>query len=505
MLETLWDVFRRSLMTNGPRPALSVGDITWTYDDLATAVAVAAGHLRDAGVVSGDRVILLCDNSASFPVYDLAIMATGAVKVPLNAMLTASEIGDIARRVRPRVAVVSPVLDHLATDLPDECARLDGAVTQPGHPPAEPPAVGACGPDDLAFVGFTGGTTGKPKGIVHRQHPFVLNLFAHIVEGTIGPDEKLLLTTPLPHAAGLFALAGLLRGAHVRVEAAFDAEGTLRVMEREGITWTFAVPTMIYRMLDAAEATGIRPTALRTIQYGAAPISPDRLRQAIGLFGPVLQQLYAQTECPNFATSLTKADHVRALDEPELLSSCGRATLMCEVAVIDEDGNEVEPGVVGEVALHAPYVMAGYWEDPDGYASRFAGKWMRTGDVGRLDAEGYLTLVDRRNDMIISGGMNVYSVEVENVIAAHPSVGQVAVVAVPHPDWGEAVHAVIVPALGATPDPDELAAYCRDELAAYKRPKSFEVLAELPLTVYGKVDKKALRAPHWRDVGRNVG
>jgi fatty-acyl-CoA synthase/long-chain acyl-CoA synthetase len=244
---------------------------------------------------------------------------------------------------------------------------------------------------------------------------------------------------------------------------------------------------------------------LRTIQYGAAPISPERLRQAIGLFGPVLQQLYAQTECPNFATSLTKADHVRALDEPALLSSCGRSTLMCEVAVIDEDGNEVATGEVGEVALRSPYTMAGYWEDPDGYASRFARGWMRTGDVGRLDAEGFLTLVDRRNDMIISGGMNVYSVEVENVIAAHPSVGQVAVVAVPHPDWGEAVHAVIVPALGATPDTDDLAAYCREHLAAYKRPKAFEVVAELPLTVYGKVDKKALRAPHWVDVGRNVG
>ncbi|MGA1344853.1 MAG: class I adenylate-forming enzyme family protein [Ilumatobacteraceae bacterium] len=505
MLETLWDVFRRSLVTNGPRPALSVGDTTWTYDDLSTAVAVAAGKLADAGVVPGDRVILLCDNSAAFPIHDLAIMALGAVKVPLNSMLTAAEIGDIARRVRPRAAVVTASLDHLATDLPAECALIAGVTVDPGHPAIEPPPLGACGPDDLAFVGFTGGTTGKPKGIVHRQHPFVLNMFAHIVEGSIGPDERLLLTTPLPHAAGLFALAGLMRGAHVRVEPTFDAEGVLRTMEAEGITWTFAVPTMIYRMLDAAEATGIRPASLRTIQYGAAPISPERLRQAIGLFGPVLQQLYAQTECPNFATSLTKADHVRALDEPALLSSCGRSTLMCEVAVIDENGNEVATGEVGEVALRSPYTMAGYWEDPDGYASRFARGWMRTGDVGRLDAEGFLTLVDRRNDMIISGGMNVYSVEVENVIAAHPSVGQVAVVAVPHPDWGEAVHAVIVPALGATPDTDDLAAYCREHLAAYKRPKAFEVVAELPLTVYGKVDKKALRAPHWVDVGRNVG
>jgi acyl-CoA synthetase (AMP-forming)/AMP-acid ligase II len=178
---------------------------------------------------------------------------------------------------------------------------------------------------------------------------------------------------------------------------------------------------------------------------------------------------------------------------------------MCEVAIIDDEGRELGPDEVGEVALDSPYVMAGYWEDPDGYAKRFAGRWMRTGDVGRMDAEGYVTLVDRANDMIISGGMNVYSVEVENVIATHPAVGQVAVVGVPHADWGEAVHAVIVPALGTTPTAADLEPFSREHLAAYKRPKSFEFVTELPLTVYGKVDKKALRAPHWEGVGRNVG
>jgi fatty-acyl-CoA synthase len=502
MLETLWEAFRRSLLLNSHRPALSVGDTTWTYQDLATAVAVAANNLTTAGVTPQDRVVLLCENNASFPVYDLAIMACGAVKIPLNSMLTAADIGDICRRTRPRVAVVNPGLAHLATDIPADCVQLPGEVTEPGHAPITPPPVGAAGPDDLAFVGFTGGTTGKPKGIVHRQHPFVLNMLAHVAEGTIAPDEYLLLTTPLPHAAGLFALAGLFRGAHVRVEPGFDAEGTLRLMEAERITWTFAVPTMIYRLLDAAEATGIRPAALRTIQYGAAPISPERLRQAIEMFGPVLQQLYAQTECPNFATSLTKADHVRALHDPALLSSCGRATLMCEVAILNDEGEPLGPGEVGEVALDSPYVMAGYWEDPDGYAKRFAGRWMRTGDVGRIDDEGYVTLVDRSNDMIISGGMNVYSVEVENVIATHPFVGQVAVVGVPHDDWGEAVHAVIV-ARGEI-DSDEFTAFCRENLAAYKRPKSFSVVAELPVTVYGKVDKKALRAPFWEGIGRNV-
>jgi fatty-acyl-CoA synthase/long-chain acyl-CoA synthetase len=503
MMSTLWEAFRRSLMLNTTRPALTVDDTTWTYRDLAVAVADAAQRLRDAGARPRDRVVLLLENTASYPVYDLAIMAVGAVKIPLNSMLTAADIGDIVRRTEPTVAVVSPALNHLATQIDPACRQIDGLVLPPGSAWIEPPAIGAVGPDDLAFVGFTGGTTGKPKGIVHHQSPMVLNMFAHIMEAGIGRDEHMLLTTPLPHAAGFLGAAGLLRGAHIQIAASFDAATVLDTMDRDGITWTFAVPTMIYRMLDVAVATGTRPSALRTIQYGAAPISPERLRQAMEVFGPVLQQLYAQTECPNFATVLSKQDHVRALDEPALLSSCGKATLMCDVAIIDDDGHELGPGEVGEVALDSPYVMTAYWQDPERYAERFAGRWMRTGDVGRMDAEGFVTLVDRANDMIVSGGMNVYSVEVENVISAHPDVAQVAVVGVPHDDWGEAVHAVVVARDGL--DREAFGAYCRDNLAAYKRPKSVEYVDDLPVTVYGKVDKKALRAPFWADTERNVG
>ena len=507
MLDTLWEAYRRSLIFNASRPAVSVGDTTWTYRDLGVAVAAATNELRSVGVKSGDRVLLLCENSASYPVHDLAIMALGAVKVPLNSMLTAADIGDIAIRTTPTAAVVNPGLAHLATQLPSSCAQIPGDVLPPGSPEIALPEVGACGPDDLAFVGFTGGTTGKPKGIVHRQAAIVLNMYSHIMEAGIGRDERLLLTTPLPHAAGFLGAAALLRGAHVRIEPSFDADRVLELMDLHQITWTFAVPTMIYRLLDVAVATGRTPQHLRTIQYGAAPISPERLRQALEVFGPVLQQLYAQTECPNFATVLSKEDHVRALSEPHLLSSCGQATLMCEVAILDEEGNELSIGELGEVALRSPYVMSDYWQDPEAYAKRFVGEWMRTGDVGSLDDEGFLTLVDRRNDMIISGGMNVYSVEVENVIATHPQVSQVAVVGVPHEDWGEAVHAVIVARNEINNghiDPEEFTAFCRENLAAYKRPKSFTVEDELPVTVYGKVDKKALRAPFWQGTQRNV-
>lgn len=487
---TLWGVFRRSLLTNTERPALAFGDEVWTYGVLSRQVASTAARLSGAGVQPGDRVVLLTENVVSFPVHDLALMSLGAVKVPLNPMVSASDVADVVDRVRPRLVVVSDSLRHLVPDWVS-CAVVD-AILPEADQDAALPDVGSATGDDVAVVYFTGGTTGRPKGIIHSQRGAVANLWAHLLEGDIRRDERLLLTTPLAHAAGLFTLSALARGAYVRIESNFDAGRALELLDADSITWTFAVPTTIYRMLDVAEAQGWRPTTLRTIQYGAAPISPEQLRRALNLFGPVLQQLYAQTECPNFATLLRKEDHVRALDEPHLLTSCGRPTIMCDVTVLDQDGQPVPPATTGEVAIRSPYMMDGYWADPEGAAQRFVGGWMLTGDIGYQDEEQYLYLVDRRNDMIVSGGMNVYSIEVEQTLARHRGVASVAVVGRPHDDWGEAVHAVIVPAAGFD-DVDALTAYCRHALAAYKRPKTYELVDALPLTPYGKVDKKALR------------
>jgi fatty-acyl-CoA synthase/long-chain acyl-CoA synthetase len=327
-----------------------------------------------------------------------------------------------------------------------------------------------------------------------------VNLWAHLLEAGIGADERLLLTTPLAHAAGLFALAGLLRGAYVRIEDGFDADGVLARLDEDAITWTFAVPTMIYRMLDAAAAGGWSPTALRTIQYGGAPISAPRLRQALELFGPVLQQLYAQTECPNYAAVLSKDDHVLALERPELLGSCGRPSLMCGITIRDLQGAELAPGEAGEICLRSPYVMDAYWDDPEAFERRFFGDWLRTGDVGYHQAE-HIYLVDRKDDMIVSGGMNVYSLEVEQALVRLPGVTAVAVIGVPHEDWGEAVHAVVV---AERADEHALKTHARSILAAYKRPKSYEFRDELPLTAYGKVDRRALRAPYWSGRSRSI-
>jgi fatty-acyl-CoA synthase/long-chain acyl-CoA synthetase len=499
---TLWDVFRRSLVTNADRRALHVGGREWTYRELGHAVAVAVEQLRESGVRPGDRVVLLMVNEVGFPVLDLAVMALGAVKVPLNSALTAAEVADVVTRVRARVVIVSPALLPLVVAVDPSLVR--STEIDWTSPAPDLPMPGAAGPDDPAVIYFTGGTTGRPKGVVHSQQGTVANLWAHLLEGDIRRDERLLLTTPLPHAAGLFTLSTLLRGAYAHIEPAFDADLALDLLNDRSITWTFAVPTTIYRMLDAADRRGWRPTTLRTLQYGAAPIAAAQLRRALDCFGPVLQQLYAQTECPNYGSALRKEAHVQALEEPALLRSAGVPSIMCDVSIRADDGEPLPVGEVGEVCLRAPYVMTGYWEDEEAARERFHGGWLRTGDVGYLDEDSFLYLVDRRKDMIITGGMNVYSIEVEQALTQHESVASAALVGIPYADRGEAVHALVVPSGTAPSDETVLREHCRQALAGYKRPKTYEFVESLPLTVYGKADKKAIRARYWAELDRAI-
>lgn len=495
----LWDVYRHALDLHADRIALVHGDRSLTYTDLSRAVGHVFERLRAHGVEAGDRVVLLLANGPAYPVTDLAVMALGAVKVPLNAMLSVPEVTAVVERLRPTCVVSDEALVHLAAGVHDGPAvlRLDSGWLDDVAANQPVPGRHDLAPSAPSAVFMSGGTTGRPKGIVHSQHTILQNVWSHLIEAAIERDERLLLTTPLAHAAGIFTLAALARGARVVIEPGFDADRWIDLVESHKITWSYGVPTMVRRIVDAAARRGWRPATVRTLQYGSAPMSPGLLVEALDVFGPVLQQLYAQTECPQFATLLRKEDHARARHEPGLLSSAGRPVAMCDLSIRDGDGSELPAGEVGEVCLRSPYVMTGYWEDDAGYRARFHGTWLRTGDVGRLDAEGYLYLIDRLGDMVISGGMNVYCVEVEAALSTHPAVSQAAVVGLPHDDWGEAVHALVVLHDGGGSAVDverQLGVHCRDALAAYKRPKSFEIVDEIPVTVYGKYDKKRIRA-----------
>jgi fatty-acyl-CoA synthase/long-chain acyl-CoA synthetase len=264
------------------------------------------------------------------------------------------------------------------------------------------------------------------------------------------------------------------------------------------------VPTMIYRVMDQIHGRKLDFSNLRTILYGAAPITLERLKQGLEIFGPVFTQLFGQSEAPNFITRLKKSDHSLEPSKENRLRSCGQPVLMAQVKIVDEDGLEVPRGVEGEIIAKTPYNMIGYHEAPDKTAETLKDGWLYTGDVGMMDEEGYVYLLDRKKDMIISGGFNVYTSEVENVIQQHPEVSQVAVIGVPHPDWGEAVMAVIVPSRSNPPTEESILDFCNRYLSKYKRPKKILFADSLPLTAYGKIDKKALRKPFWEKAERNI-
>lgn len=518
MRSTMQQEFEQALRVHRDRIAIRFAGAEHSYRDVDRWSATIAGQLRQAGIGVDDRVALYVHNTPEFIVADVAVARLGATKVPVNYMLAVDSVEYILEASGVRALVVDGPLaaglrDFLAAhpdiavlQLDDGGQLLPGAQRLVAAPAAdaevpETPLSGAAS-GSTAAIYFTGGTTGKPKGVVHSQASTVALHYAQLLEGEILESEQLLLMTPLAHAAGLFAQSALIRGATIELHAAFDAAQAVELIVAGAVTWAFLVPTMIYRMLDLLSERDHGELRLRTIVYGAAPISPDRLKQGLELFGPVFIQLYGQTESPNWGTRLTKSDH--DLSRPELLTSCGRASIMTEVKVVGEDGAELPPGQTGEICLRSPYVLDSYLDNPGATSEKFLGEFIRTGDIGEMNEDGYLYLRDRKNDMIISGGMNVYSREVEDVLAGHPAVRAVAVIGIPHPDWGEAVHAVLVTAPDAAVEPEQIIAWSRERLAAYARPKSVDIVEALPETAFGKVDKKALRQPFWAAQGRGI-
>ncbi len=504
--------FRRSLRLHSERIAIEHAGKALTYRALAAWSGAIAGTLSADGIRPGDKVALLIGNRPEFVACDIAVATIGAVKLPVNALLPTHTIAHIIDDSEARALIVDPRLEEAALKaLAGRKILLygfgggDGAFKRLSLPdePASHPAteVAEVEPDAPCALFYTGGTTGRPKGVVHSQRSIVTFHTAQIIEAEIRQHERLLLATPLAHAAGLFAQSAILRGATIVLEDGFDVGRTVTALREKRVTWTFLVPTMIYRLLDAVAGQGRDAfPALDTIVYGAAPIAPTRLQQALEVLGPVFIQLYGQTESPNWGTRLAKPDHDPS--RPERLTSCGQASFMVDVQIVDEAGTVLPAGEVGEVCLKGPYTLTEYHRNPEATAEKFLGEWIRTGDVGVLDADGYLYLKDRRADMIISGGMNVYSSEVEDALNAHPQVRAAAVIGIPHEDWGEAVHAVIVGDGSLTGD--ELVAWSRDRLAGYARPKSVEFVDVLPETPFGKIDKKRLREKYWKGSDRGI-
>jgi long-chain acyl-CoA synthetase len=488
----------RSAAVAGESPALMRGtEVVADYAGFAARAAALGAALSGAGVAPGDRVAIFAGNAPEYLVALYGIWVAGAAAVPINAKLHGKEAAWIlensgAQRVfadAERAAALGEVGIPVTAIGGAEFAAL---ISGPGRVP-EPRAS-----DDLAWLFYTSGTTGRPKGVRITHGMLMATSLCYPVDvDPVAPGDAALYAAPMSHGAGIYAPIHVRMAARhlVPPSGGFDAAEVLDLAERLGPVSMFMAPTMVRRLTDAAAATGSRGEGIRTIVYGGGPMYLADIEEAVDRFGPKFVQIYGQGECPMAITALSRAE-VADRAHPrwrERLMSVGRAQSAVEVRVGDAEGRPLGPGEAGEIMVKGLPVMPGYWQAPEATAKTLREGWLMTGDVGRLDEEGYLTLVDRSKDVIISGGSNVYPREVEEVLLGHPSVHEVSVVGRTSPEWGEEVVAFVVPAPGEELDEAALDAQCLAQIARFKRPKAYFRLQELPKNNYGKVLKTELR------------
>ena len=479
-------------------PALGQGlSVSDTYGDVAANTAKRAGSLLGRhGLKPGDRVAIVAGNSRRYVKAMYAIWHAGLVVVPVNAKLHGLEIAYILEHSGARLAFVSDDLEStVAAHAP---ASLEHVIVIGGADwstlsRAEPVPVMPRGEHDLAWLFYTSGTTGRPKGAMLSHGNLAAMSHAYAAEvDTIAPGDPMLHAAPMSHGSGLYIMAHVMRrGVNVVPESGgFDPREIARTMNHWRNMSMFAAPTMIKRLV-ASEAE-IDPAAIRTIIWGGAPMYVEDTRAALERLGPCLAQIYGQGESPMTITTLPKAeigDSAHSL-WLERLASAGRAYSCIETAVVDGDGRHLPPGETGEVICRGTPVMSGYWNNEAATARSMRGGWLHTGDVGLFDAHGYLFLKDRANDLIISGGSNIYPREVEEVLLEHPGVREVSVIGRKDADWGEVVIAYVVGDAAR----DELDALCLQRIARFKRPKAYVFVEALPKSNYGKILKTDLRA-----------
>jgi acyl-CoA synthetase (AMP-forming)/AMP-acid ligase II len=485
---------RRAARRWPTRDALADERARITFAELDRRVNRLARLLARLGVARGDRVATLLPSSIAHVVAEMAALRAGAVWVAINRRLAAPEAAFMLAHSGARLLLHdgAPPADLV---LPAGAVACDVSGGDPdlerrlAAESAEPLAVGL-EEGDVARLRYTSGTTGRPKAAV-LTHGAILtslrNLLAELHE--LGSADVVLHVAPLTHASEALLAPALWRGARGVIRARFDPAEVIATVARERVTTVFLVPTMIGSLLEAAAGDPGPLASLRTVVYGAAPMPAELLARALVLLGPVLLQIYGMSECPFPITTLRKEDHL----DPRRRSSCGLPTAMNEVRVLGRDGAPLPAGEVGRIAVRGPQRMREYWRDPEATAATLAGGWLVSGDLGRLDEAGFLTLVDRCDDVIITGGFNVYPREVELVLEEHPGVAEAAVAAVPHPRWGQGVAAWVVRAPGTTVGEAELVERCRARLAGYKKPLRITFVDALPKSPTGKLLRRRLR------------
>ncbi|MGJ8570008.1 MAG: class I adenylate-forming enzyme family protein [Hoeflea sp.] len=485
-------------------PALFHGDrLLADYREFARrAAAIGAGLSARCDINPGDRVAIFAKNTPAYLETMFGAWFAGAAIVPINAKLHAKEAAYIIENSGATMAFCSaPLGDELAgalgkTDL--ELIDLNGAEFEALRTSKPLAAPVSRDPSDMAWLFYTSGTTGRPKGVMISHANMQAMVFSYFADvDAVYSTDAALYAAPLSHGAGLYCLQHVLKAARhvVPMSGGFDPDEIFTLARSLGDIHMFAAPTMVKRLVAAAQAHGETGEGIRTIVYGGGPMYLADIVEAVDVLGPRFCQIYGQGESPMTITALDRAS-VADRAHPrwrERLASVGTAQSSVEVRIVDEAGNAMVTGETGEIVVRGAPVMQGYWRDPDATAAALRDGWLWTGDMGALDADGYLTLKDRSKDVIISGGTNIYPREVEEALLTHPCVREASVIGAPDAQWGESIVAYVVTGPDAAPDAAELDRHCLDLIARFKRPKAYRFVSELPKNNYGKVLKTELR------------
>ena len=516
-----------TLLTNSARTfpdrlAISHGTRSSTYRRLDERVNRLANALGRLGVSPHDHVALLMYNCTEMLEAMFACFKAGCGAVPINFRLHPKEIAFIIDHSQASVAIISPEFNQSILDIRDRIPQVQRFIT-----------VSAAGdelldyenllaaesdqfqdaevaPDDVAWIFYTSGTTGQSKGAMlsHRNLlAMTMCFYADMCPG-FGFEEVDLHAAPLSHGSGLYALPNIGKAAtNIILDSnSFDPDLVMKAIHEHRVTNFFAAPTMIKRLIDNPAIDRYDHRSLKAVIYGGAPMLVEDLKKAMEKLGPCLVQLYGQGESPMTITYLPHQDHVPdgAPEQNKRLASAGIAHTDVEVKIFDSLDNELPAGETGQIVTRSDLVMKGYWRNPDATAETLRNGWLHTGDVGYLDQYGYLFLMDRSKDMIISGGENIYPREIEEVIIQHPAVCEVAIIGIPDLDWGEAIKAVVAVVPGQAVTEAQVIEFCKQHIASYKKPKSVDFVDELPKNNYGKIVKRKLRDKYWEGKSSKV-
>ena len=501
--------------------ALLQGEEAITYREFRDRALAVGGNLLALGCVSGDRVAFCLTNSPRIMEVIFGCFAAGLVVVPINARLHAREMAYILENSGAKILIHGSEFQggimangdlfgglslRICPDAVNGALQFD-ALLDPSKALAA--AVDAF-PEDLCWLFYTSGTTGKPKGAMwnHRMvRCVIMNYLADL--HNIQPGEVVLHCAPMSHGSGIVALPAVARGAvnAITDTASFDVDSLLATVERLQVSHiAFMAPTQIVKTLEDFQPGRYDISSLRAICYGGAPIYVDQLKKAMAVFGPVFVQLYGQGEAPITITGLNAAAHQSLLEAGDArIGSAGQVRTDVEAHCVDDNDNPLPAGKPGEVVARGDVVMPGYWNNPEATAEALKGGWLHTGDIGYFDDLGYLFLLDRAKDMVLSGGNNVYPREVEEIIILHPQVADCVVFGIPDEYWGEAVHAVVVPKAGQVLNAQDIISFCGEHMAGYKKPKAVDFVDALPVSGYGKVLRREVREKYWEGHEGRIG